>query len=46
MNDLVDGWRRALDDNKSVVSIFLDLKKAFDTVDHELLLFKLKLCLS
>ena len=36
--NLIDNWRNALDCNKSVVSVFLDLKKAFDTVDHEILL--------
>ena len=39
---LVERVSRALDTGKYVVGIFLDLKKAFDTVDHTILLRKLK----
>ena len=42
LNTLVDQWRFNLDNNLDVLAIFLDLKKAFDTIDHELLLIKLK----
>ena len=38
---LVDQVSRALDAGKIVVGVFLDLKKAFDTVDHSILLRKL-----
>ena len=34
---LVDKMTRSLDARDIVVSVFLDLKKAFDTVDHHIL---------
>ena len=39
---LVEKVSKALDTGKYVVAIFLDLKKAFDTVDHIILLEKLE----
>ncbi len=40
---MVDYWRKSLDIGESVIAVFIDLFKAFDTVNHELLLFKLRL---
>jgi hypothetical protein len=32
-------WYRNMDDGMLNITVFLDLKKAFDTVNHEILLF-------
>ena len=39
---LVEDWRRALDNDKYVSAILLDLSKAFDCLLHDLLLGKLR----
>ena len=41
--DLVDDITKAIDEGSYAVSIFLDLSKAFDTVNHSILLSKLDL---
>ena len=39
--DLTENIRKALDKSEFAVGIFIDLQKAFDTVDHNILLQKL-----
>ena len=39
---MTERWRDALDDNKTVGAIFIDFRKAFDTILHELLPLKLQ----
>ena len=40
--NLIDEWIMAIDNNTYVGAVFLDLSKAFDLVDHHMLLQKLK----
>ena len=39
--DLTEDIRQAIDNNKYSCGVFIDLQKAFDTVDHDILLKKL-----
>ena len=39
--DMTEEIRKHIDNNKFAVGVFIDLQKAFDTVDHEILLQKL-----
>lgn len=43
-SELVDDIYNAMDSQKMVGVLFLDLKKAFDTIDHHILLQKLDVC--
>ena len=38
---MVDNWRKALDDNKLVGAVMVDLSKVFDMVNHSILLRKM-----
>ena len=40
--DITENIRKALDNNEFAVGVFIDLQKAFDTVDHKILLKKLE----
>ena len=42
LTDLTEDIRQAIDSNKYACGIFVDLQKAFDTVDHNILLKKLE----
>lgn len=37
LTDLIDRWLKCMDDGNLIGTIFLDLKKAFDTVDYFIL---------
>ena len=41
LNSLMETWKNGLDAGNDVIAVFLDFSKAFDTVDHNLLILKL-----
>ena len=41
--DITDNWYLNIDDGLTNAILFIDLKKPFDTIDHEILLSKMEL---
>ena len=41
--NIVDKWLQAMNDGEFNIAVLLDLKKAFDVVDHEILIRKLEI---
>ena len=40
---MIDNWLNAIDNGKLIGIVLVDFKKAFDLVDHKILLSKLKI---
>ena len=42
--NMTERWRKSLDENKFVAIFFLDFRKAFDCLDHKVIMRKLSAC--
>ena len=42
--NMTERWRKSLDENKFVAIFFLDFRKAFDCLDHQVIMRKLSAC--
>lgn len=42
INDVLYEWKAAMNDSKIIIAVFLDFQRAFETIDPELLIFKLE----
>ena len=39
---MLEKWKRGIDNGSYISALFMDLSKAFDTINHDLMLAKLK----
>jgi hypothetical protein len=39
---IIEDWKKALDENKYITTILMDLSKAFDCLPHDLILLNLE----
>ena len=42
LNLVINSWKIAVNEKKIVVAVFIDLKRAFEVIDRDILLLKLK----
>lgn len=42
INDIMFEWKMAINDNKSILAVFLDLQRAFETIEPDILINKLE----
>lgn len=42
INDVLYEWKQAQEESKVIVAVFLDLQRAFETIDTDILVYKLK----